>query len=485
MNNPFVLDFTDRSLFGNDAGEDEPIEVLASYFVDQQSFKDFFGTQHVLQIARGRKGMGKSALLAKLAHELGANDRYLVLRLTGSDFTGMGEFTSEDHSVLINQWQQVICTRISMELGARFKLAKSDSKSMMVEAAEIAGLKGRNLIGSLIARLRTKDVGLTTPTIGDNALLLKRVLSEDESSMPTIWLLIDDIDSTFNNTQSLRNKISSFFSACRRLATTTNGVFVRASVRADVWPSLRDNEDLDKCEQYITDIRWTNDELSTILAKRILSFAVRNRPSSRVALWNLEANKDQIIELAFAHRLRWGEHTVPPTQVVNILAAKRPRWMAQLCRNAGLQAARLGKTRIGNDAIHAMMQEFSKLRVSDLYKEHAHQFTDIKRLVEAFARGERRYSTLGLQGRIVQHYIAKVGALNVPAIDGSNETSGLSLAHFLFKIGFIQARSDGSGALSFVSFEERPNLLTTSVNFDDGMAWEIQPPYRVNLGLHP
>ena len=101
-----VLDFRDVRLFGNEAGEEEEVEVLASYFLDQPAFSEFFDRSTRLRFARARKGMGKSALLSKLGHELleAPNDS-LVVRVTGADLTGLGEFSSPDPAVLVNQWQ--------------------------------------------------------------------------------------------------------------------------------------------------------------------------------------------------------------------------------------------------------------------------------------------------------------------------------------------------------------------------------------------
>lgn len=36
------IDIKDKDLFGNDAGEDENIEVLNSYYIDNPDFEDFF-----------------------------------------------------------------------------------------------------------------------------------------------------------------------------------------------------------------------------------------------------------------------------------------------------------------------------------------------------------------------------------------------------------------------------------------------------------
>jgi hypothetical protein len=134
-------------------------------------------------------------------------------------------------------------------------------------------------------------------------------------------------------------------------------------------------------------------------------------------------------------------------------------------------------------SINAVMSTFGKLRISDLYKEHSHQFGDIKRLIEAFALGPRRYTTTDLQRRIVDNYIRRVGGTNVPAIEGVDNPSAVQLAHFLGKIGFLHGRSNVAINPTFVGYDDRPTLLTTSVNLDDGMVWEIYPSYRTVLNI--
>jgi hypothetical protein len=129
------------------------------------------------------------------------------------------------------------------------------------------------------------------------------------------------------------------------------------------------------------------------------------------------------------------------------------------------------------------MATFGKLRVSDLYKEHSHQFADLKRLIEAFARGPRRYTTEELQRRLVDNYISRVGGAKVPAVEGVENPSAIQLAHFLFKIGFIQGRSNVPINPIFVGYDDRPTLLTTTVNLDDGLVWEIYPSYRTVLSI--
>ena len=87
-----------------------------------------------------------------------------------------------------------------------------------------------------------------------------------------VYLLIDDLDATFQNTKTELLSLSTFFSACRYLTQDMKGISFRATMRSDVWPIIRKfDESLDKLEQYINELKWTSDEFRTLLFKRILS----------------------------------------------------------------------------------------------------------------------------------------------------------------------------------------------------------------------
>ena len=65
-----VLDLSQRSLFGNEAGEDEKPEILDSYFLEVKNSNDFFNEKEEISVVSGRKGMGKSSLLSRLQYQL-------------------------------------------------------------------------------------------------------------------------------------------------------------------------------------------------------------------------------------------------------------------------------------------------------------------------------------------------------------------------------------------------------------------------------
>ncbi|MDO8894157.1 hypothetical protein [Nitrosomonas sp.] len=151
----YFADINYEKLFGSDSGEDEDTDALRSYFVDLPEFKKFYDDSNPLVIVRGRKGMGKSALLKRLAIRLSdANaSKDIVIETTGNELMGMGDFGGTDHAYLENHWKQVVCKRICVEIGKRINFALTDNTMSMVETAELEGFKGLNIVSALTERI--------------------------------------------------------------------------------------------------------------------------------------------------------------------------------------------------------------------------------------------------------------------------------------------------------------------------------------------
>lgn len=483
------IDFTDGALFGNDAGEDEEPDILNSYFVDQPAFSSFLSRTVAFQLARSRKGMGKSALLSKLAYDLARDEEPpLIVKVTGANLVGIEPPPSEaSHLELQNYWARVICTRINYAIASRLNFAFSDNAIALVESAEIAGFKERNLVGSLIHRIKSSKIPIEAnpKAAANHEELLKRV----PELIPNlnVWFLVDDIDSTYIDSPAMRAVTSTFFSACRALVRDVRGLSIRASVRTDVWSNLRDNEDLDKCEQYVTDISWSAPDLEVILSKKIYSYFQRSDfGKPLIARLDYRKHTETVLEFAFARRVRWGAAMVPPFRPIHVLSAGRPRWMSQICRLAGVQAAKAGKELIGTTEINGVMKTYSRYRLNDIYKEHGHQYHGLEKLIETFSNSPARYTTDDILSQIATKYLNVVGSNNVPDIDGYPYKFPMQLAHFLFKIGFVvgrRERRDGIQGADYIRFEERPELLTDGRNPDDDLIWEIHPSYREALSV--
>lgn len=258
------------------------------------------------------------------------------------------------------------------------------------------------------------------------------------------------------------------------------GVVIRSSVRSDVWSNIREIEDLDKCEQYMLDISWTRLQLQHILCKKIWAWFSRNYPNSSEAHLDHVKDSDQVIELAFARRIRWGSMMVPPFQPINILSAGRPRWMSQLCRMAGSNAYARGD-KITISAINEVMPDFTRYRRNDLIKEHKHQFEKLEQLLNIFTNSPSKYSVNDLNQKILNEFILKVGVPNIPQINEEPYKSPLQMIDLLFQAGFLVARigdSSNSSSAEFKTYTDEPEMFKYGVPKVANMILEIYPSYR-------
>jgi hypothetical protein len=350
-------------LFGNDAGEDEDPEILNSYFLEKNEFSRFISKTVKLQFIRSKKGVGKSALLRQALYRL-KKDRpdELHLYLKASDLVAIQDIDVTSPASLINGWQQRICSRINLELCTTLRFAFSNDAMNLIEDSELNGFRGRNLVGSLLDRIRLKAGGIEINrdriVHGDSQELLQGVA---ESKDINVWIFIDDIDATFLNTEAERLKACTFFSACRNLVSTVEGINIRASVRTDVWALLAQyDESLDKCEQYMMDLKWSTGETAAILANKIQSYFQRNYPDTKLP------TGEALLGLVMTERFKWGKNNVPAKRVLQLLSAGRPRWTAQLCRQAGRRAFSHHQERIRMGDIREIMNDFGRSRLSDL-----------------------------------------------------------------------------------------------------------------------
>lgn len=479
-------DLIDPELFGNEAGDDEDVSVLNSYFLDKPEFQRFSSPAVKLAFVRSRKGVGKSALLRRTLYQRqNAEADEILVYVKASDLMALQQVDQSSPDQLIYGWQQRICTQINRELGAALRVGFSDDSMLLIESAELAGFRGRNIVSALFDRLKIKGLGADLERarleVADAQALTERVLA---AKGITVWLFIDDVDATFLNTESERLKVSTFFSACRNLASSVEGLCIRASVRTDVWSVVSQyDEALDKCEQYMLDLVWSTEETGRILENKILSFFRRFYPEDlSYKAKQLPRDGESVRRLVFREPFPWSNRSLESFRPIHILSAGRPRWAAQLCKLAGKDAHGKSALLISMGHIKSVLKDYGVFRVSDLYKEHRHQCPSLQAILESFSGGRFRFTTSQLLDHIAEKIVIRHG---IPKIDGENQDRGtLSVAHFLYRIGFIAARDEGdSTGLGFVRFEDRPNLLVADENLDDGLGWEIHPSYREVLRL--
>jgi hypothetical protein len=479
-----MIDITDPELWGNEAADDEDPETLDSYFVDQPTFRPFFDSSVRLSIARARKGLGKSALLRLGAFRLPRGSSSIVLEMKGADLAALrpaGSLSPDQH---LYDWQQRLCMTINRELGVRAGLALNDDTITLVETAELAGWRRRNLVGALVDRLLGKigPAQVSKVDAKDHRALFQRLQAKKDWD---VWLFIDDIDATFRQSPEESLRLSTFFSACRAIVSNFSGVHIRTCVRTDVWTSIRrTDEALDKCEQYIFDISWSQRETGLILAERVASYLGRQSGESVVVRRSVSPTAEpnlRLLERVFTPHFPWGRSTRPAHSVIHVYSAGRPRWAAQLCRMAAKEAASVRDNAIKFGHIKEVLTDYGRFRLDDIAREHKHQCPEVSLVVNAFSRHSYRFST----NELLEFVATRIISSGSITIEGGG-ASALSLAHFLFRIGFLIAcerTSPGTGGPRYYSCDEKPELLMNSSNFDDDCEWHIHPSFQAALGV--
>lgn len=390
------VDLKDKRLFGNEAGEDEELEILNSYYIDHEDFIDFYDVQENLSIVSARKGMGKSALLSRLQYKLQNEESYsnpIIVRAKGNDLLGLGDFTQKDQAYLENYWKQIICKKIIIDIGEKIGFALSSNEMSIIEIAELEGMKSKNIVGGLISRIKVRLLGTNIETKASIPNNLEHLLSnyQEKNDNSTVWLLIDDIDAKFQNNEEYQARVGSFFSAIRSLAFDLRNLKIRATVRSDVWSCLRHLEDLDKLDQYIVEIFWSKKHMRDILANKILAHIKRIYPDSSEAKYTISRDYNKILDIAFQSPITWGQDKDAKLfEAISAFSNRRPRWMGQLCRMSASKAKKIPNTKkISLDHINYILEEYGRNRRDDLIKEHKHQFSELEKLVDGFRATEK------------------------------------------------------------------------------------------------
>lgn len=308
-----------------------------------------------------------------------------------------------------------------------------------------------------------------------------------------VWILIDDLDATFQNTPSESLALATFFSACRYLTQDLEGLVIRVTMRTDVWAMIRRyDESLDKVEQYASEILWHQRDFLSLLALRIkASMEDLKIPIPPVPLHVPKSDaEEELLKLVFESKMEWGAEyrarelghyrTVDTYKVIYTLAYERPRWAVQLCRLAQESALRCNATHIAKDHIDEIWGEYGAKRIADLVAEHKHQCKEIEELLNGFRRAPRQMSRSELfgwiNGRISNHL--------APRIEGQTTRSPQDIARFLYRLGFILARSERKdGSYEHYRFDQMPDFLTSRTDDDFGLQWEIHPCYREALDI--
>lgn len=474
------IDLSAPHLFGNDAAEDEDLDIFLTYVVDRPEVALFLEPNRRVAIARAYKGEGKSALLRVVQTRLEqGEDAPLIIAASAKQISPA--VASLDTDAWVREWKRALLQVIARELGTRIGMAWGDDAITLVEEAEQAGFKSRSVVSSIVDRLKSKAVPIErtrAPAVNPEKIVQRWATRTDG-----IWLFIDDADENFRNTAEYRAKVASFFLAAREIANAIPQVRLRLAVRPNTWTTLAyDFEALSKVAQYNIDLRWTEPELRDVLAARIRGYLVRT------AQWEAFASvgaprADDLIALLFETPVPWGGGGKQrPVHVPLVtLSRRRPRWLIELARVAADAAHKIRHAKVLFPDVTGRLEAFGKQRIADTVAEFSPQCPQVEELIAAFSRQPEEYATNELMDTISKRILPSV----TPKIVGvPGDPRAIDVAAFLFQIGFLSARRQlDAEQYEHLTYSDQPELLRARTNVDDGVRWEIHPVFRQALHM--
>ena len=474
------IDLADPGLFGNDNAEDEDSQILQSYLVDRPELDRFLDPKQRIAIVSANKGEGKSALLRQTGMRLQGSQKSasdIVIQAAAADFNVQGDKRTSDDWLL--GWKNAILKRIAAEIGARIGFAITDDNMRLVEESQSQGVAKIGIISMLASRVKPSlgGVGFSRPTTSNHGALLQRYLSGGVH----VWVIIDDVDLNFQDTNTQRVRTANLFSACRAIANSLPDVRFRLSVRPYVWSILRQEfEDLNKSEQYVYPLSWTLDGIRDILFARIRAYLRRQRGSLPILTPNAgEEQPDPYLRLVFESPMHgWGKGRLPHIPLAT-MSWYRPRWLIELCRESGMAAHQNKHQVIRLVDLENRLPRIGERRFHDVVSEFSIRCPEIGRIILEFRDQPDRLETEALIS-LIQNKVVPIGV----TIDRKSPSGVVEICDFLYQIGFVGARIDGGSSGYFHhNFAAYPTLMRAAIASHSNQVWEIPHVFRTYLGL--
>jgi hypothetical protein len=481
------IDLSSLDLFGNDAAEDEREDVFRSYAIERREVAAFADEGRRICVAQAYKGEGKTALLLMTKSKLlerkkieGKRHAALVVWSTAADVAPEEE--SEDYDQHVRAWKRSIARRIAAELGSRINCAVGDDAIALVEEAEKSGAKPRNFVSTVTDRLKVGNKIPENKKLGasDAGASAARFLAASDYEL---WLFVDDVDKNFEDTDPFRKRCASFFDACRALCKVFPDIRIRTAIRPNVWSILAEHyESMSHMAQYMVKLAWTEEQMRSLLALRIVGYLQRRSGSVTRRQLDLGPDRErQEIARVFGDPLRWSGHDRPPHVVLHTLAMHRPRWMIELCKAAAQSAVARKSPLISLDDIVSQLKTFGQQRVLLTVAEFRSLCPELSELITSFNRSQEEFTT----DELMKHIDRKILEHVRPKISGvSGRSTNRDVARLLFQVGLFFGRRDKADlSYEHVSFAENPYLFVSRTSLDDGLSWEIHPIFRQALDM--
>ncbi len=452
---PNFDDATIEKLFGADDAENERPERFKEYFYYNHAYESLISDLSV-RILVGHKGVGKSALLkrAYIADQEDSNpsvwlrpDALLNVQLTA---TNENQFIQR-----IETWKRGILIEVVNDFFG---------EKAIQAIPEIEKAKAKGLARLLIRGLDEKK-------------------SDKNHAAAPINIYIDDIDRGWSASTDAIKNISALLNAIRDIGGQEPRIRFRIGLRSDVYFLVRtSDESTDKIERNVIWLRWTNDQVLRVMAKRIATFFNSDVTQSQIEKMDqIHISRmilSKVIEPEFKGKGHWDSR--PIHNVLLSLTRARPRDLIKLFHLAAKRTHQKGATIIASTYLEDIFETYSQERLQDIINEFKSELPDIESLLLSM-KPSRRERKAALSYQFTTDALCvklnNIIGQNTFRFTNGRSVSARSLIQFLYKIDFITARREiADGEIDRKYFDEGRFLASEVADF--GYNWEIHPAYR-------
>jgi hypothetical protein len=452
-------DETIERLFGADDAENETEERFKEYFYSNKAYEALISALPV-RVLVGHKGVGKSALL-KMSYleDLERGTPCIWLKPDELVAARNEASKSEDFILRIEAWKKGIMLEVATQY-----IRKIYGGAALATVPEIVSGNPRDL-----ARLIIKFLDENGP-------------NKKQPSENIINIYIDDIDRGWSATANDIRNISALLNAIRDIGGSNQRIRFRIGLRSDVYFLVRtSDESTDKIERNVIWLRWTNDDILRLAAKRIVTYfkmgisddTIKGLTQAQISSQILS----KVITPIFAGRGKW--ENKPTYRILMSLTRARPRDLVKLFHASARRAYQIDSTIITTKNLEDSFEPYSQERLQDIINEFKSEMPDIKSLLLNMKPSKKARQTIDNylfnMGSLSQKLQQVMGNTNLRFSNG-NHISPRSLTQFLYKIDFITARKEINGNIERKYFDESRFLANDITDF--GYDWEIHPAYR-------
>lgn len=451
---PQFDDATIERIFGADDAENEEPARFKEYFYRSRAYESL-SADLPARILVGHKGIGKSALLKRAFLDDQEKEKPCFW-LRPNDIVSIRSAAANqpDFILRIEEWKKGLLRYICEEY---FSVIYGEGARSVLD--DVSNYKPRDLIR-----------------------LIVKVLNENSQNRK-ITLYIDDIDRGWSAAPNDIRNISALLNAIRDIGGETNQIRFCIGLRSDVYFLVRtSDESTDKIERNVIWLRWTNNEILRLAAKRVASYFNTGHTDGQIQGFSQKQISDQIlsrvIDPRFQGRGKWEDK--PTYSILMSLTRARPRDLVKLFHLAARNAYRDRSEIIYTQHISAALEPYSQERLQDIVNEFKSELPSIEKLLFEMRPTRRERTTAENYLFTTAQLRAKINkALSHVSLSFSNGrpiTSG-SVIQFLYKIDFVTARKKlDDGTIDRKYFNESRFLAPEFADF--GYEWEIHPAYR-------